>query len=131
MSSLLVNLPCLCPLFRADGGTPRGASWRDAMADCVVALQRARESSEFTLKQCVHLRGRFPTVSAGFVYGLGQSHSAMTTHEVPTGVAIAELIADANVRRIAGFQSSLLRAYAPRFWECYHTTMDSIVDMQP
>lgn len=113
------------------GGTPRSPSWNQALASCIVALKRAREISQFTSKQCNHRRGRFPAVAAGFAYGLGQLRPTTIVHEPHTDRALAELLADASIRRIAGFQSSLLLAYAPRLWEYYRNTMDGILEQRP
>lgn len=113
------------------GGTPRGASWYEAAANCVVALKDARETCQFTSKQSNHRRGRFPVAAAGFAYGLGQLRPAMVAHEPPTDGALAGLLANTHIRRVAGFQSSLLLAYAPRLWEYYRSTMDGILELQP
>lgn len=114
------------------GGTPQDQEgWRAVVEAGAAALVRARAACSFTEKQRFHRRGAFPTLAAGFAYGLGQIRPTVTAQVPANQVPVQNLLSDPSIRRIAGFQSSLFHAYAPRLWNYYHEATTAILTSQP
>ncbi len=114
------------------GGMPHDESgWREVVEGSAAALVRARAVCSFTDKQRVHRRGTFPALAAGFAYGLGQMRPTATAQIPDNQGPVQDLLSDPSIKRLAGFQSSHLHAYAPRLWEYYDRVMTAITTSQP
>ncbi|KAL7278386.1 LOW QUALITY PROTEIN: hypothetical protein ACG7TL_008366 [Trametes sanguinea] len=127
-------------------GMPRDDRWSEAMADVCAAFAEARSAIHGGAPP-EHRRGRFTTVASGISYGGGQvvrrprsiggaGYSSRANRQEPSNrtqptrrqsAAVADLLAHAGVKRIAGFESASLRLYAPMLHAYYSKSLDSLL----
>ncbi|KAJ8503497.1 hypothetical protein ONZ45_g10816 [Pleurotus djamor] len=113
------------------GGMPRGEDWQDCTKRCAELIESIRGECKFNTNHLVHSRGPFPAMAHGISYGLGQPRPMAHAHSAANARAFDILITDADMRRIAGFQSQLLTAFAPELAEEYKIVLNGILDQQP
>ncbi|KAJ8473445.1 hypothetical protein ONZ45_g16297 [Pleurotus djamor] len=109
------------------GGSPRDETWSDVAAKCAQRIEAARHDCTFTDKQQRHRRGAFPALAAGFSFGQGLIRPSNITDRAPqNNVAMQAILDDHNIKRVAGFQSSLLDTCLPKLSSYYRQTMDGL-----
>jgi hypothetical protein len=127
-------------------GQPR-ERWGEAVRDATAGIKAARNECTFTAKQNDHRRGHFPALAVGVSYGGGRkvSHLLVTVRLVtsveqePLNVknsernaqALSKLCSSTSIARIAGFQSNVFAAYAPRVYEFYSSNLNILLNQSP
>ncbi|KAJ7141042.1 hypothetical protein C8R44DRAFT_827689 [Mycena epipterygia] len=104
-------------------GRPEDPGWDDVVRDVGHAMDRARragvETGAFRAKHTSHRRGQYAALSTGVSFGGGQKRPGNLIHSTKLQKIINSLLANKNVRRVAGFQSCGLARYAPKLWRYY------------
>ena len=89
-----------------------------------------KHHQKFTKEQCNHLRGHFPQLVTGIAHGGGRPKAmnwVLGTHEE----ALAELLAEPLIIRLAESASRNFNSFAPRLYHHYLTTLDKAVEHNP
>ncbi|KAJ8469846.1 hypothetical protein ONZ45_g16754 [Pleurotus djamor] len=122
----------LCVLDQCDrivlcGASPRDETWSDVTNGCAERIESARQECSFTQKQQNHCRGAFPALATGIAYGLGLKRpSNVFDRTSQNDIAMRKILDDHNIKRVAGFQSSLLDTYLPKVSLYYRQTLDGL-----
>ncbi|KAJ8489236.1 hypothetical protein ONZ45_g13658 [Pleurotus djamor] len=115
------------------GGSPKATSeWEQVSIDAVNAIKEARERCRFTAGDQSHRRGKFPAMARGILYGNGLFiPSNIGPNTLYRREAMDTLLENEALKRIAGFQSCLLDAYAPEQGKYYRVNLSALMERDP
>ncbi|KAJ8507565.1 hypothetical protein ONZ45_g10076 [Pleurotus djamor] len=108
------------------------ADWQSAIKGCERAICRARQSYSFNKSDLDHKRGTFPALAIGITRGPG-SADATLRHATTSANAqvLDDLLKNENMRRIAGYQSSLLHLHAPILGTYFRSNLNAVINHNP
>ncbi|KAI0059810.1 hypothetical protein BV25DRAFT_1808394 [Artomyces pyxidatus] len=93
-------------------------AWGRVAARTADAFERVRVEAElgasFPAKSHKHRRGQYTAVACGVSYGGGQTRPGNLRQSATSKAMLHKLLSDADVGRIAGWQSEALAAYFPK-----------------
>ncbi|KAJ8461817.1 hypothetical protein ONZ45_g18161 [Pleurotus djamor] len=108
---------------------PSDYSWDEVIQDCGQAVRAARGHCSFEKEDLAHRRGHFPAIAIGITRGPGSGSATTRVAKVrETQNALHVLVTDQSVRRVAGYQSSLMHCYAPKLGEYYRSTLNAVLE---
>ncbi|RDB25110.1 hypothetical protein Hypma_008140 [Hypsizygus marmoreus] len=116
-------------------GRPPGADWDHAIYEVTDKMEDVQERGEdmdaFGEGVESSRRGEFVALPTGVSFGGGQKIPRNLTHPPACEELIEELLADENIIRIAGFQSSAFAATAPKLYVYYTETSKLLFNHHP
>ncbi|KAJ7118152.1 hypothetical protein C8R44DRAFT_625825 [Mycena epipterygia] len=116
-------------------GTPEDPEWPEVIQDTVAALTQAREdalsSGALSTADTLNRRGDYLQITKGASHGGGQKRPGMLVL-APFLKPIADRIcANKSVRRICGFQSSILANFAPKVYKDFAIDLKALFEQLP
>ncbi|KAI9061264.1 hypothetical protein FKP32DRAFT_1533454, partial [Trametes sanguinea] len=114
-------------VFAVLAGRPRNSDWDEVNKDLQDVFETTREAYGLTAKQISHRRGEFPAVTCGISYGGGQQRVANLAHNAHNKAVLDSVLQQPAVRRVANFGSASMQLFAPRLYEYYEATMESLL----
>ncbi|OSD07574.1 hypothetical protein PYCCODRAFT_1358578 [Trametes coccinea BRFM310] len=118
-------------VFAVLGGQPRDQSWADINRSMCRLFEEGRTAYTATTQQTWGRRGDYTAVNVGISFGGGQQHVSNLAHTQSTQAILDSILQQSPVRRIASFQSSVMRLFAPRLHSHYSTTLDALCARHP
>ncbi|OSD03346.1 hypothetical protein PYCCODRAFT_1444670 [Trametes coccinea BRFM310] len=118
-------------VFAVLGGQPRDRSWAEVNSHMCTLLETSRTAYAATTQQANHRRGDFMTANVGISFGGGQKHVSNLAHTQSHQAILDSMLQQSAVRRIATFQSSVMRLFAPRLHSHYAATLDDLCARHP
>ncbi|KAJ7133265.1 hypothetical protein C8R44DRAFT_611454, partial [Mycena epipterygia] len=115
-------------------GTPDDPDWPNVVKEALKALARARRDAKRAgawSPGAVHRRGPHLAITAGVSFGGGQKRPGNLCNPKSIRRILHRLRRNRAVRRIAGFQSSGLAMYAPKFYRYLCRTLKALFDHHP
>ncbi|KAJ8494860.1 hypothetical protein ONZ45_g13097 [Pleurotus djamor] len=109
------------------GASPKDTSgWKTVHVDCAEAIDQARNQCSFRAQDKSHRRGDFPALAYGISFGQGQTVPSRLLNSSVNTRALERLVQQSSLKRIAGFQGSLLRTFSPNLAQYYDETLSAI-----
>ncbi|KAI9059332.1 hypothetical protein FKP32DRAFT_1580108, partial [Trametes sanguinea] len=115
-------------VFAVLGGQPRDRSWVDINSQLGNLIARSTASYPQTPH---HRRGHYIAVTTGISFGGGQERVSNLVNDPDTQAMLDSLLQQSAVRRIACFQNSIMRLFAPRLHAHYAETLDALCARHP
>ncbi|KAI0655654.1 hypothetical protein C8Q70DRAFT_922932, partial [Cubamyces menziesii] len=91
--------------------------WDRVVEDAGKAMDAAASECVFKDHQIRHRRGEFPTLAYGISFGGGRTAPGVIKNEPKHTSALQKLCSNTAIKRLAGFGSSVLSAFAPRVYD--------------
>ncbi|TDL13644.1 hypothetical protein BD410DRAFT_846742 [Rickenella mellea] len=107
-------------------GRPRDPGWAALSNDVFTTISKARDRCTFSQDQADHRRGQFPTLSIGTSFGGGQCRAGNLASTPANKTVLEELLKEKCIQRIANFAARSFAAFAPRLYEYYAMTIDTL-----
>ncbi|KAI0063774.1 hypothetical protein BV25DRAFT_1801437, partial [Artomyces pyxidatus] len=115
-----------------DESSPRAMedTWVASMGRVATTLEATRVDNEdaFAASLDGHRRGTFAVLTAGVSYGGGQVVPGNLVHSEVRQSIVDELLANADVSRLAAFQSEALAAYFPKPYNDMCEALDALYE---
>ncbi|KAJ7225149.1 hypothetical protein C8J57DRAFT_1093561, partial [Mycena rebaudengoi] len=117
-------------------GTPEDPDWDEVIRDALKEMKRARRRGVrrgiFKAKDMRHRRGQYLPLVTGVSFGGGQQVApGNLVHSREYRRIVKRLLRNKSIRRIAGFQLSVLAMYAPKLYRYYCKTLKGVFDHHP
>ncbi|KAJ7662901.1 hypothetical protein B0H17DRAFT_1162909 [Mycena rosella] len=111
-------------------GQPRHDAYREAVERAVRAIHDAGDEARFPASMRRHRRGLFAIINVGLSYGKGQATPGWLHTKEYTGIADS-LLANKDVRRLAGFANAAFALWAPRLYARYRACDAKLREVHP
>ncbi|KAF8068013.1 hypothetical protein FPV67DRAFT_1449584 [Lyophyllum atratum] len=112
-------------------GRPNDGDWDAVIAGAAVAMDDVRRQA-IGDDATQHRRGIFFAIATGVSHGTGTLQPVNIKHDKSEERRrVQRLRGDANVRRIAGFQSSAFATFAPKLYRFYATKLQALFNHCP
>ncbi|KAJ2968067.1 hypothetical protein NUW54_g13326 [Trametes sanguinea] len=118
-------------VFAVLAGRPRDQSWDNVNGELQKLFDITRDAYQLTSQQISHRRGAFPAVTCGISYGGGQQRVANLVQSRHNQAVLDALVKQAAVRRVANFGSSAFQLFAPRLYDYYEDSMNTLYSHDP
>ncbi|KAJ7181980.1 hypothetical protein C8R46DRAFT_1027784 [Mycena filopes] len=116
-------------------GTPDDPEWPGVVSRAVAAMERARKDGfrlgAFDAADDTHRRGFFTTLTGGVSHGGGQLRPGNLAMPKIRRQIFDELRGNKDVQRMAGFQSSVFRTFAPKMFVDYVDHLQPLFHQNP
>ncbi|KAI0039516.1 hypothetical protein FA95DRAFT_1463183, partial [Auriscalpium vulgare] len=110
----------------------RDPSWADVPASVSEEMQEVAEVCQFSPEQQAHTRGRYPSLSIGYMHGGGPKSPYNITFDYRGQEAAAErLLSHQGVRRLAGLGSGVYQTFSSRAFDRCAGVLDDIRARRP
>ncbi|KAJ7099163.1 hypothetical protein C8R44DRAFT_584440, partial [Mycena epipterygia] len=117
-------------------GTPEDPEWPEVIQDAVAALTQAREdalsSGALSAADALNHRGNYLQITKGASHGGGQKvPQACWCWPLFSKPIANRICANKSVRRICGFQSSILANFAPKVYKDFAIDLKALFEQLP
>jgi len=116
-------------------GQPDDPLWKDTVNTAAEVMQHVEQQGTsvelFTEESLHHRRGEFLAIPTGVSFGGGQTAPGNLVHTAAMRQLIRLLLQSHSIKRIAGFQSSALAAYAPKLYRYLAQTLGQLFEKYP
>ncbi|KAJ7447050.1 hypothetical protein B0H11DRAFT_1745106 [Mycena galericulata] len=119
-------------VIAAFAGTPDDKDWPEVVAKATAAMKKAREeglrTEAFVRGDALHRRGKYFTLTGGVSFGGGQKRPGNLRMPNRQRRLFIKLLRNKYIRRICGFQSSAFRAFGPKMFKEYATSLQALFE---
>ncbi|KDQ50169.1 hypothetical protein JAAARDRAFT_711167 [Jaapia argillacea MUCL 33604] len=111
-------------------GRPRDGQFIEQVANPLFkAMERTREHC--SMSSLKHWCSHFAATNVGISRRPGPTEPQTLQVDPKNQLAIAELLSEPSLQRLVGFTASAFNLYAPRLYQYYQTTLDSLLQWKP